>query len=158
MSRLVFTLFGLIGLAVLLWGGWLFYYGLASAAWPTVPGRITQAAVAHSRTDPSRGTLTADSADIRYAYAVGEQQFIGHRLSFGYFYSSNVGSETGDYLLRYSVGKQVTVYYDPGNPAEAVLEPGIGPSIFILIAIGAGFGFIGLGLPVLTASEREAWR
>jgi hypothetical protein len=160
MPRLVFTIFGLIGLALLLWGGWLCYHGVVSGGWPTVPGQVTQAAVHHARgsSDPSRVGTTTDSADIAYSYAVDGQSYVGSRISFAYFYSSNVGSETADYLLRYPVRKQVAVHYDPGNPAEAVLEPGVGPSIFILMGIGAFFGFIGLGLPALTRRDREVWR
>ena len=62
-QRLVFTIFGLIGLALLLWGTWLCYHGVVSAGWPTVPGRVTQAAVHHARgsSDPARVGVTTDS-------------------------------------------------------------------------------------------------
>src|SRR5919199_2840283 len=103
MQRLVFTDFGLVGLAFLLRGGWLCHRGVVGAGWPTVPGRVTQAAVRQARgsSDPSRVGVTTDSACVRYAYAVDGQSYLGSRISSASSYSSNAGGEAAGYLLRY---------------------------------------------------------
>jgi hypothetical protein len=59
--------------------------------------------------------------------------------------SSSKTSKVRQITVRYPVGRVVTVYYDPSNPKESVLEPGvtsdswtkaIGGIIFLLIAVG----------------------
>ena len=153
MTRVWFAIVGLVGLALVAWAAWLLYHGWLSTSWPTAPGQVVSAAVQHSRgrADPSRvGTPTA-SAAVTYVYDVGGESYEGATISYGAFYSSTIGDDTATYLLRYRPGALVNVHYDPANPAEAVLEPGLTGSMFVLLAIGILLATIGLVLPAAAA-------
>jgi hypothetical protein len=104
----------------------------ASARWPTAPGTITNSSVIEEviedRSDNNSDkkiirTIHRFQVDLRYAYRVDRRDFVG----------TNVGWEwTAVYGLRelaekaasqYPQGRPVTVYYDPAQPGNAVLEP-----------------------------------
>jgi Protein of unknown function (DUF3592) len=153
MTRALFAIVGLIGLAVVAWAAWLLYHGWVSTTWPAAPGRVVSAVIQHSRgsADPSRvGTPTA-SAAVTYVYDVGDQSYRGTTISYGAFFSSTIGDDTATYVLRYRPGARVEVHYDPANPAEAVLEPGLTGSMFVLLAIGIVLALIGVALPAAAA-------
>jgi hypothetical protein len=53
---------------------------------------------------------------------------------------------------RYPVGRTVKVYYNPSNPSEAVLEPGLWYGNFIF----AGIGVVIIGVAYLTKLFADA--
>ena len=74
---------------------------------------------------------------INYRYVVTGQSFVGDHLVAGpQDYYSQPDAETK--VEEYVVGRQVTAYYDPANPAISCLEPGIirWPA-YLFFAIGA---------------------
>lgn len=149
-ERWIFALFGLVGLALSAWATYLFYFGLASRSWPAVPGTIVDSRVESTRghPDPSRVGTPRSQTVLRYEYTVGDQVLRGHRISYGYFYSSSNSSLTAEYRLRYQTRNPVSVHYDPVVPSRAVLEPGVRSSNFILFGIGLLLTSIGLLLPL----------
>jgi hypothetical protein len=59
---------------------------------------------------------------INYSYQVGGLDFASDRVAFGGRTRGTVASiETGS-VTRYPAGSSVTVFYDPANPSQAVLE------------------------------------
>ena len=94
-----------------------------SQNWPSIPGQITDSHVSRSQSTDSDGdTSTSYSARVAYTYQVGGQAYSGHNIAFGFNPSYSNESKAQATAARYVVGSQVTVYYDPSNPSDAVLE------------------------------------
>jgi len=129
-----------VGFAVAFWlGKPVRDQAAASAAWPSTEGRITR-----SRLDRShRGGSTSVTADIGYEYAVAGAAHEGFRVWIGDDYSSSPGREFRAAVGRYPDGARVTVFYDPADPAESVLEPGATWSGSIVFLVGLGVLAIG---------------
>ena len=88
-----------------------------SVGWPTVPGVVEQSKV--EKNSAAAGTLYRLA--LRYRYQVDGAAQFGNRAMFGPVRVSN--QDLIESLAdRFSVGAQVTVHYDPGDPATAVLD------------------------------------
>jgi hypothetical protein len=132
----------------------------ASARWPTVAGTITASDVIEEQIeDTSREDksiirmIHRYQVDLRYAYQVGKRDFVGTAGNWGW---------TGIYGLRelaekaagqYRQGQPVTVYYDPEQPGNAVLEPdnrqgSFAPLIIAAICTVAGGAFLAFFIKV----------
>jgi hypothetical protein len=120
--------------------------GLRAENWPVAPGRVCEATddyhSSHASDLPSGHAVT-----IRYEYAVNGQRHIGERIAFfeGGLFTRLLGQGERDALVaRYVPGQDVTVHYDPDDPARAVLEPGVRAGKLLLHALGGAF-FLMLG-------------
>ena len=139
-------------------GGFLIYKSFrdrkkaeTSQSWPSTPGQITEARVARSRRTDSEGDADYSYAPaIQYTYQVGGQEYSGNNITFGFRQSFSSQAKAEAALARFPTGGQVTVYYDPSNPGEAVLERKAGSSTLSLV-LGIVFLVISLclGCPVL---------
>jgi hypothetical protein len=69
---------------------------------------------------------------VTYTYQVAGQQYQSQRIYFG---SEVGGSAMTGVVKKYPVGAQVPVYYNPENPADAVLEQS-SPASKVLILVG----------------------
>lgn len=140
---LVFAGVGLILLAV---GGYQIYRGQQSTQWPTVLGVITISELGKhvDRDTDTRATSTTYRADITYDYVVDDVVYVNGNVYFGSMQSSDP-TAARMLLKRYPVEKRVTVYYNPARPQQAVLEPGISATAWILPAIGLIFATVGTG-------------
>jgi hypothetical protein len=98
-----------------------------SAQWPTTSGEITYSRVRYVRGRRFDGYL----GDVQYRYRVGDAEHLSSRVSFarGHLAAAEAWQRA---LAPYPVGQKVTVYYDPQNPASAVLEPGLAGEMAIL--------------------------
>jgi hypothetical protein len=134
------AIFLLLGGGLAVWGWSILQNARASASWPTSPGMITRSEVTHS-TD-------ADGADsyqpkVTYEYLANNVEYESYTIKFGEnSYSSRGRAE--DIAATYPVGRQVTVYYDPGDPGNSVLEPGVTGGSYIVLGIGVLFVVISL--------------
>jgi hypothetical protein len=118
----------------------------ASATWPTAAGVVTSSEVDHS-TDAEGGD--SYSPEVDYQYQVDGQTITNNQIKFGEnSYSSRRKAE--EIAANYPLGQQVTVYYEPERPTNAVLEPGVSAGSYIVISIGALFLLISLIIPPLT--------
>lgn len=106
----------LIGLLLLSAGAWRLVPARASRSWPAANGVIIEARV------PSNCARCWPV--INYRYVVSGQSFVGDHLVAGPedYYSPH---DAEIKVEQYVVGRQVTAYYDPANPAISCLEPGI---------------------------------
>jgi hypothetical protein len=102
----------------------------ASARWPTVSGTVTTSEVIEETLEDDSNTnksiirkIHRDQVDLRYAYQVGKRDFVGTAANWGWtaIYGLRELAETA--AGQYRQGQPVTVYYDPEQPGNAVLEP-----------------------------------
>jgi hypothetical protein len=82
--------------------------------------------ITHSGGGRGSGTSTVDyKPAFRYEYKVDGQQYEGDRYSFVVW-----GRGTPDYAQaltdRFSFGDQITIYHDPDNPSESVMDRSFG--------------------------------
>ena len=89
----------------------------AVQTWPTVTGKI---GTSEARSHRHGGHQSAVFPHVTYTYEVnGKTYHSSNIMAGGEIGGLNVEST----LARYPQGAQVTVYYDPQNPKDAVLEP-----------------------------------
>jgi hypothetical protein len=97
---------------------------------PTTVGRILESTV-----KTGRGSKGAKSyrPEITYQYEVAGRRYESRR--YRHSFSSSSDRTSAQRAVRENPrGAERTVYYDPANPAEAVLDPGIGGAdIFMLM-------------------------
>ena len=146
---------GLVIGAILAAVGWFTAFSLGkplrdraatSIDWPTADGRITRSELERFR---ERGQ-TMYSADVAYEYALDGKTFGGNRVWFGDDARSSDPTAWRRAVDRYPVGSGVKVYYDPDDPQESVLEPGLtwaGSVIYLL-----GLGFLALGAVIVLSA------
>ncbi|BAF71979.1 DUF3592 domain-containing protein [Sulfurovum sp. NBC37-1] len=126
-SRFVF--FFMIVVPVFI-GLYFFYIGVKeiklaneSTGWPSVQGKITISLLSKNISSYRRHPRGAPSIAFHYKYEIDQKIFIGDRVMYGYknnFFTSDSYRQS----KAYTKGNSVTVYYNPDNPEQAVLEPG----------------------------------
>ena len=135
----LFIVAGLIALAA---GALDYREARAMAAWPGTPGRIVASEVVTAQFR-GRALRYAPAVRIAYSYTVDGEVYLSERVGVETL-PVEAGDAAGQRLLRdYPLSAAVTVYYDPADPANAVLErePPTG-------GFAAGMGLIVLGLVV----------
>ncbi len=95
-----------------------------TANWPKVTGSIEHAYVYQHDRSTSSGKETTYTPVVGYTYTVGDQNYQAHKRNFlPYNEASLTSHEQAEAIsARYSPGGDVVVYYNPTNPAQAVLE------------------------------------
>ena len=122
------------------------YQGVQMSTWPA-----TQATVISSELKSYSGDSTTYEAVGIYDYQVAGQHYAGTRLGLSSG-ADNVGEwhqrMSGKLRSARSNQNTVTVYYNPGNPAQAIIDrsPRWGllgfKMIFVLLFGGVGFGLL----------------
>lgn len=108
-----------------------------SEGWPKVSGRMLTGDVDHPVHRPQDYTL-----HFKYEFTVGGKRFEGTQINAGDVMDTGRFAALQD---RYAAGREVSVAYDPANPARCVLEPGVAPAHrFLLIAPPVVFGLAAL--------------
>jgi hypothetical protein len=124
--------------------------GRVCAQWPVASGKIleahTEVKLVENRDDRRHGDDAFFGANVKYAYQVGGRDYRSTRLYVG---RPVLGGPkmAQDILARYPPGALVSVFYNPANPAEAMLEPlnSANAKLALLVAIGfGGFGLLAL--------------
>ncbi len=127
------------GLAMGFYGIYNIYKGYESQNWPTTQGKIIFSSLTGAK------QIMGRRAFIRFEYSVAGRRYVGRQISYTHIrgnYSSAV-----EILRRYPIDKTVTIYYDPDNPRDAVLETEISGRIawlFILSGLAVILGLMGL--------------
>lgn len=98
----------------------------------------------NDRSAPNAHATTTYTAAITYAYTVGTRALTGDRLRFNKIEFSNLADAAG-LVDAHPAGASVTVYYDPAQPEEAVLFPGIEGADFMLVLFLTPFNMLMLG-------------
>jgi len=131
----------------------------ASRSWPATSGQVTDAQVAHhTNTDSDGDTSEHYTPKVSYTYQALGQEYQGNKIGFGFQQSFGSSAKAQAALARFPVGGQVTVYYDPNNPSEAVLERKAGGSTLSLV-LGIIFIVVSLclGCPGMVALLLAPW-
>jgi len=127
--------------------------GIKAKSWPVAPGRILLARYDQWRT--KKGVRIAGlCVDIQYIYQVGDVIYDGTRVNTGWRCFGNQ-DHLEALLRRYPSGKKVEVYYNPEDPTQSLLEPGVEWTSFFLW--GIGLISLSAGLPLLRRSI-SPWR
>jgi hypothetical protein len=117
--------------------------GKQSEFWPETEGTII-----HARTRQI-GDIhsTQHRLSVHYEYVVGGKRYTSRRYAFGtrYITGLRAAQETA---AQYRDEEGVKVYYNPENPRQAALEPGIAWDSFVILGVGLVLLFIGLRLLV----------
>src|SRR2546421_660265 len=93
----------------------------AAMAFPTVEGRVTESLVRVTR--GSKGRINYAPL-IRYVYNVRGKAYTSNVLRYGM--GGQGGRPNAEQMVSARpVGSPVTMHYNPANPADAILEPGV---------------------------------
>ena len=107
-------------------------HSLASQRWPRVSARVLESSVYEDGRDVARRW----EPDVVYQYTIGDQTFTSRRIRFLMppIYQEEQAAKISD---LYRQGRVVQVAYDPSNPRESVLQPGLPPGTLkqILLAV-----------------------
>jgi hypothetical protein len=109
--------------------------------WPTVNGTIVSSTV-ESHFDSDGDTMYG--ASVRYKYQIGRNEYESDRLEWGTHVSTNRPQQAEAIVKKYPPGRAVKVYYDPANPAVAVLEPGSMRAVRIMAFVALIFAVVGV--------------
>jgi hypothetical protein len=140
------------------------------ATWSSTEGVIVDAQMLSKRIRDynlfaprhGRRTYSVHSTTIAYQYAVEGKQFVSTSISMAkgfdaIFRSTNQGGAAyqGTWLAMYPEGKRVTVYYDPADPATAILERDEPWITYLVFAAAMAIALVGLAF---VSSAREQWK
>ena len=97
---------------------------LRSRGWPCVPGTVLRSQVVRTTTAGGPGSPRAAifEARIEYEYAVGSETLRGDTIGISGELNTSFRQRAEQRCLRYPVGAEVAVYYDPAEPGKACLE------------------------------------
>jgi hypothetical protein len=132
---LIFTGIGFAGISL---GRNLHKKAQAIRSWPSIPGLV-----GHSDIHSHRGKKSTTYApEVEYAYTVNGVQYVSKKITL--INTSSNYSNAEKVIEKYPRESLVTVYYNPMNPAEAVLELGISSGIYVVLGVGGFFALFGL--------------
>lgn len=115
------------------WVAYSFARQAQSPRYPSVMGTITRSQVRTLR-GGTRQRNTYFSYDVRFAYEVEGRKYEGDRLRF---YSEGDFEDPGVLARHFRVNDSVPVFYRPGDPTDAILEPGVkGTDVLALMTPG----------------------
>jgi hypothetical protein len=141
-KRLAVFLFALVLLGLgagVTWYGWgELRKARQSVDWPTTPGKVLSSEVVDAGEDNMQF-----AAAITYAYRVRGKTHKGDQVALGQWATSDV-KPVRRLVRQFPVGKVVPVYYNPEDPAEAVLKPGPTFQSWMVPVMGVVFFFFGI--------------
>jgi hypothetical protein len=116
------------------------YKQYESQHYPSVTGTITHSEVQSHRT--SKGGTSYDAV-INYRYEIGGQTFEGNKLRFGIKVSSSANAYAA--VSAHPPGSTAQVFYNPANPQESLLSPGVNGSDFMFALFLTPFNMVMFG-------------
>lgn len=118
------------------WRGWV------SSGWPTAEAVVARVEMtSHTSRDSRRqSSTTTYRADLTFRYTVNGVERATDQVRWGQTLGSGDPAEAVVLALRYPEGRRVTVRYDPAQPNEAVVVPGLTASALLLP--GAAIAFL----------------
>lgn len=136
-----------LGVLILMLGGKTMQRGWDSGSWPATPAVVVRSDVivdvskdvvqSSSKSGSSIKEVKTYYPDFAFRYKVGVVNYLGERISFS---NEGVGGSQQtvvDFLEGYPLGAAITVYVNPDDPNDAVLDPGIklqGMGVVFLLA------------------------
>lgn len=121
---------------------WDVFSARSSRSWPSVSGTITGAHL-EEQGRQRRPRVT-------YRYTVAGRELGGQRVRFGDRFELMLPDAAATTLRKYAAGTSAAVYYDPGDPRKAVLEPGV--PWLLLVTLAMATIFVAAGILMLRAT------
>jgi len=150
-TKLLIMVLGLIAISFIFFGYTVLSFydsdiskGKESVNWYETTGVITSSYLATDTDyDSDYGDSTTYTPKIEYKYSVNGINYSGNKVSFE-IVSGTDYSWAQSKVDSYYEGKVVSVYYNPNNPSESVLEKGFSEVPFFLTLMGYVFITVGL--------------
>jgi hypothetical protein len=139
---LVGIAFAVIGALGVVWSVWELGRSIRSSRWLRTEGVVLVSDLQRSR-DSDGGYMYRP--EISYSYQVDGADFVASRRKFGSRISLSWSVPAARAVRKYPAGSRVSVWYDPTDPQEAVLETGITTLVWISLAASALFLSLGIG-------------
>ena len=138
--RVVGVLLAATGFVLLMHSVTLGFACMETRDWPRTTGMMYEATI-HNALGPERGFF---EPRLTYVYSVGAR-YEGHKISNA---DLPVWSraEAQDFIAKRPAGKVVTVYYDPNDPADAVLLSGLPDTLWRMAVPAFAFLFFGISM------------
>lgn len=135
----------LTGAAVAGWGALAIARASETRSWQAAAGSVEDVSlgvetVGYSAGRTSNRPVFSLRCHVTYRYTVNGAELTSDQLDTGPAGRRNARRD----CARYTVGRPVTVYYDPAAPSSAVLERGIPASAVIALAVGLVGVFMGV--------------
>ena len=121
--KLLLTLI-LLGLIYFIY---LFLPGILSTSWPKARGEVFNSEIVKDMSSKGAGVTGTYILEARYRYTVNNRIYEGQKVSFSLFdtrFSSQLDAEQFVRIKLYP-GRKIYVHYNPANPKESVLFPGL---------------------------------
>jgi Protein of unknown function (DUF3592) len=129
--------------------GWVAYRQIRAQNYPTTAGVVT-----HSAVEGHGGRHSNYRPNVQYKYAVAGVTYSCNRYRFGDVYAFE--GKAHQIVGEHPVGTQVRVYYNPDDPADALLQPGVDGGDLFLATFLLPFNLLLLVIGSLLA--RKVWR
>ncbi|MFC3152297.1 DUF3592 domain-containing protein [Litoribrevibacter euphylliae] len=133
--------------------GWMIYlkYKFQRTEFSTSEGVISCSRVKDKLKNDLNGTSMFYAADIEYVFSVSDKEYTSSKITyFSNSISTNDESIAQAYVMKYPLGKSVTVTYDVNQPSECYLEkdyPFNGVVVFVsIVFILLGGGWLSVNL------------
>jgi hypothetical protein len=119
---------------------WRLIYGIKSKTWKGINATVTSSEVVKNfwSDDDDQDSY---SPKIKYMYTVGGRRYSGGRYSYKWWGTPNYG-EVATIIKDYGNKGKIVTYYNPSNPSQSVILPGINSlnllsvGIFMAVVIG----------------------
>jgi hypothetical protein len=152
-AGLFFIILGLIFIGLMMQGS---IKSVDSENWPSVQGAVLSSEII-TRTEREPDSHFDDyyyTPKVSYNYTVNGNGHTSDRIAF-IVSEEVVKNEVQKIIDNYPVGKTVTVYYNPDNPSEAVLEPGIKDSGSMICGTTGSLIFIIFGALIVLGTVKK---
>lgn len=114
---------------------------VASRSWPTTDGQLADIRLWGKRNIGGE-MKEAEKLAVTYTYEINGRKFTGKSVAF----YTLVYPKTLEFAERYGSERDVTVHFNPRDPSESVLVPGLNPekpySDLIMAALGLVMGLV----------------
>lgn len=121
-----------------------------SKNWMSTTGEIISSELdAQTTTDENGYQTTTYIANVLFQYRVNDSEFECDCINFDYGIRTSNKRKEQSIVEQYPPGSQVTVYYDPDDPHQAVLEKRVG-GLFTTVLVSTVFILIGVILAVIS--------
>lgn len=135
------------GIVLLAWGFGVLKHSGESLNWPRTKGTVISSSLTINHL-PKFMDFNADpmrwyGTEVQYEYSVNDQRYASNKRSF-FVLDTRTPQAALKVMNSYRRQHEVTVYYDPVDPREAVLEPGDNGDVILPLLIGGILAFLGL--------------
>jgi hypothetical protein len=138
------AVFVVAGAGIVVWSIGHLISAFASPRWPATSGVVVVSYLQRSRFGDG---MREYWPELSYRYTVQGSEFVAGRVRFGDHVSTGWSAPGVRIVEEYPVGKVVSVRYNPDDPGEAVLEPGV--NALVLVEVASGLVLLLISLVVL---------